>query len=152
MTFPNFGVQRNSACHRETGFHIGGYAWHPDAGASIFAGTKSLEKVKATNGTQMLTQAEDIGLQIVVTQLVEHKVGVEHCLFENEEGGVPKPMFSNFVERAWKYQVRVKNWPVGVPFLNIGVRLKKGYVTGVDMLNKYKAGDLNKICGPIFSK
>lgn len=69
-------------------------------------------------------------------------------VFENEEGGVPKLTFSNFVERAWKHQVRVKNWPAGVPFLNIGVMSKKGYVVGVDMLNKYKAGDLNKICGP----
>jgi hypothetical protein len=41
----------------ETGFHIGGYAWHPDVEPTIFVGTKALEKVKATNGTQMLTQA-----------------------------------------------------------------------------------------------
>jgi hypothetical protein len=52
------------------------------------------------------------------------------------------------VSAAWKYKVRVKNWPVGVPFLNIGVKTKKGYVVGVPAINKYKANDLNKICGP----
>lgn len=69
-------------------------------------------------------------------------------IFENEEGVAPKLMFSNFVECAWKYQVRVKNWPVSIPFLNIGVKTKNGFVTGVEMLNKYKASDLIKICGP----
>ncbi|KAF9056879.1 hypothetical protein BDP27DRAFT_1372989 [Rhodocollybia butyracea] len=172
-------VQMANRVYRETGFHIGGYAWHPDVGASIFVGTKTLEKVKSTNGTQMLAQANDIGsCRFSVAKLVERKVEAElaelyrHCIvkkesrdrhrailprvfaydmnrvFENEEGGVPKLTFSNFVECAWKHQVRVKNWPAGVPFLNIGVMSKKGYMAGVDMLNKYKAGDLNKICGP----
>lgn len=65
-----------------------------------------------------------------------------------EEGSVPKLNFSNFVNSAWRHQVRVKNWPVGVPFFHVGVRTKKGFATGVGALNKYKASDLTKICGP----
>ncbi|KAF9026990.1 hypothetical protein BDP27DRAFT_1376104 [Rhodocollybia butyracea] len=169
-------VQMANRVYRETGFHIGGYAWHPDAGSHIFVGTQTLQKVKATKSTQMLSQVDDIGLQIAVAKLVERKVDSElaelyrHCIAKKEprdrhrsmipriftydlnrifeEGDVPKLNFANFVESAWKHQVRVTNWPAGVAFLHVGVRTKKGFVTGVSALNKYKASDLTKICGP----
>ncbi|KAF9061111.1 hypothetical protein BDP27DRAFT_1429328 [Rhodocollybia butyracea] len=68
------------------------------------------------------------------------------CIFD--KGDVAKLNFANFVASAWKHQVRVKNWPVGVPFFQVGVKAKKGFMTGVAVLNRYKASDLNKICGP----
>ncbi|KAF9067814.1 hypothetical protein BDP27DRAFT_1532386 [Rhodocollybia butyracea] len=69
-----------------------------------------------------------------------------NCIFD--KGDVTKLNFANFVASTWKHQVRVKNWPVGVPFFQVGVKTKKGFVIGVAALNRYKASDLNKICGP----
>ncbi|KAF9026575.1 hypothetical protein BDP27DRAFT_1410589 [Rhodocollybia butyracea] len=128
----------------------------------------TLQKVKATNGTQMLSQADNIGLQIVVAKVVECKVDSKlaelyrHCIAKKEsrdrhrsmipriftydlnrifeEGDVPKLNFANFCG------VGVET-STGVPFLHIGVRTKKRFVTGVSALNKYKASDLTKICG-----
>ncbi|KAF9070524.1 hypothetical protein BDP27DRAFT_1362598 [Rhodocollybia butyracea] len=127
--------------------------------------------------TARSSQAQDIGTQIALAQLVERWVESElaelyqHCIATTKEprdrlrailprilaydlncifdkGDVPKLNFANFVASAWKHQVHVKNWPVGVPFFQVGVKTKKGFVTGVAALNRYKASDLNKICGP----
>ncbi|KAF9070656.1 hypothetical protein BDP27DRAFT_1419680 [Rhodocollybia butyracea] len=160
-------VQMANRAYRETGYHIGGYAWHPNTEPSIFVGTK------ATNGMQMFSQAQDIalhnwlsvrnpGIAYAIPHAPSPMIRASHhiiyllprtlfdgpldCIFD--KGDVPKLNFANFVASAWKHQVRVKNWPVGVPFFQVGVKTKKGFVTGVAALNRYKASDLNKICGP----
>ncbi|KAF9064832.1 hypothetical protein BDP27DRAFT_1366889 [Rhodocollybia butyracea] len=89
-----------------------------------------------------------------LTQLVERQVESElaelyqHCVLTMKE---PRDRHHAILPHILAYdltELRVKNWPVGVPFFQVGVKTEKGFVTGVAALNQYKASDLNKTCGP----
>ncbi|KAJ3780533.1 hypothetical protein GGU10DRAFT_380511 [Lentinula aff. detonsa] len=170
-------IQMSNRVYRESGFHIGGYIYHPDIGASVWVGTQALQDVKATNGTQMLTQARDIGTQIAVAEMVRRQVDTNlanlhgHChgkkdtrarnrhvlpliiaydakRLQNNDLDAPKVTATNFRDTAWRAQVRIVNWPVDVPFFRCGVHVKGRFLPGPERVTSFRSPDLVKICHP----
>ncbi|KAJ3851974.1 hypothetical protein EV368DRAFT_82997 [Lentinula lateritia] len=170
-------VQMCNRLHQEKGFHVGGYACHPDLGSYIWVGTEALERIKAVRGTQFLVRAKDIGRRIVAQDMISQEIDTDlanlrsHCevqtdtrtrnrhilpliftfdakqILQDEKEAV-KLQPTHFVENAFSAKVRIINWPVGVPFYKYGVQTKDGFVAGVNRITDFSARDLSKICVP----
>ncbi|KAJ3709419.1 hypothetical protein DFJ43DRAFT_1162639 [Lentinula guzmanii] len=71
---------------RETGYEIGGYAVHSELESVAWVGTDLLETVKATHGTQMITQAMQIASLVQVQKMVDNNIDkklrelANHCM------------------------------------------------------------------------
>ncbi|KAJ3725524.1 hypothetical protein DFJ43DRAFT_1041500 [Lentinula guzmanii] len=163
-------IRMSNRVYQETGFHIGGYIYHSEIGASIWVGTKALQRVKATNGTQMLTQARHIGTKIAHVDAELAALHGHCCVKSNarqrnrhilpmifaydakrifeKDSDVNKLQPTTFIDNAWRAKVRIVNWPPGVPFYKQGVTTKKGFVAGVQKVTDFRAPDLAKICDP----
>ncbi|KAJ3780478.1 hypothetical protein GGU10DRAFT_337144 [Lentinula aff. detonsa] len=151
-------IQMSNRVYQETGFHIGGYIYHSEIGASIWVGTKALQRVKATNGTQMLTQARHIGTKITHVDAELAALHGHCCVKSNaqqrnrhilpmifayyvkrifeKDSDVNKLQPTTFIDNAWRAKVRIVNWPPGVPFYKQGVTTKKGFVAGVQKIER----------------
>ncbi|KAJ3792205.1 hypothetical protein GGU11DRAFT_760951 [Lentinula aff. detonsa] len=163
-------IQMSNRVYQETGFHIGGYIYHSEIGASIWVGTKALQRVKATNGTQMLTQARHIGTKIAHVDAELAALHGHCCVKSNaqqrnrhilpmifaynakrifeKDSDVNKLQPTTFIDNAWRDKVHIVNWPPGVPFYKQGVTTKKGFVAGVQKVTDFRVPDLAKICDP----
>ncbi|KAJ3804740.1 hypothetical protein F5876DRAFT_70381 [Lentinula aff. lateritia] len=174
-------VQMCNRLHQEKGFHVGGYACHPDLGSYIWVGTEALERIKAVRGTQFLVRAKDIGRRIVAQDMISQEIDTDlanlrsHCevqtdtrtrnrhilpliftfdakqILQDEKEAV-KLQPTHFVENAFPAKVRIINWPVGVPFYKYGVQTKDGFVAGVNRITDFSARDLSKICVPCIAE
>lgn len=57
-----------------------------------------------------------------------------------------KLQLTMFLKNAWRFHVRIINWPAGVPFVKCGVTTDNGYVAGYERIHDFTAGELAAIC------
>ncbi|KAJ3991193.1 hypothetical protein F5050DRAFT_1812827 [Lentinula boryana] len=172
-------IDMSQKIYCETGYEIGGYAIHPQSESVIWVGTDTLESVKTTHGTQMITQANQIAALVHVQKMVENNIDSElaelsrHCQKEKGKAWrdvhrslIPRVFLYDtkrlidsgafnfkpsklqptlFVDNAWRAKCRIVNWPVGVSFLNCGVKTSNGFEKGVLAVRDYKTPAIGKI-------
>ncbi|KAJ3716255.1 hypothetical protein DFJ43DRAFT_1043402 [Lentinula guzmanii] len=175
-------IDMSQKIYRETGYEIGGYAVHPQSESVVWVGTDTLESVKTTHGTQMITQANQIAALVHVQKMVENNIDSElaelsrHCQKEKGKAWrdvhrslIPRVFLYDakrlidsgafnfepsklqptlFVDNAWRAKCRIVNWPVGVSFLNCGVKTSNGFEKGVLAVRDYKTPAIGKIARP----
>lgn len=82
---------------------------------------------------------------LLLSYLLDHIVGYR----SNREWDFRDPnnlQLTVFVNNAWRFHVRIINWPVDVPFINCGVQTANGFLPGYKQIHGFSAGQLAAIC------
>ncbi|KAJ3709593.1 hypothetical protein DFJ43DRAFT_1044743 [Lentinula guzmanii] len=150
-------IDMSQKIYRETGYEIGGYAIHPQSESVVWVGTDTLESVKTTHGTQMITQSNcrtcphrllKADMVVSVQKMVENNID-KHLIDSGAFNFEPSKLQPTlFVDNAWRAKCRIVNWPVGVSFLNCGVKTSNGFEKGVLAVRDYKTPAIGKIAQP----